>query len=463
AKEVYYMGYTADPNSFQNAGMIEYSYNEKGQLTGIHGFEGLVALDCEYDADGKLVESAIDSNGVKIDLEAFYGESGELEAYFENGSIQAGEMVVKDAEGRVIREAKYENNTSEPVTEYKYDADGKLVLSTVLDPGGQEDQNVYRSFEYDSEGRLVSGREYTGILMNLEKYGDKLYYTVDEAGRVLTEERYNFEDTYISTYINTYNEAGELAKQIYIWFCPPEMFNSGYYTFTETEFEYDAQGREIKSISFNYDADDKDADYKANGANSSVLNEYEYDKEGRRVRTYYKYLGGEDYAEIREETWSYDAEGRLVEMASGHGDISGDTYKYVSKYYYDAQGRLDKEEYLEFYKGNGGVITNYDYIYDAAGNLIKYEASTGEGTVIKTENYEYDAMGNNVFYEIIEWGNVTSRGYFQYDANGYLLDSEVQSVNEGISVITEVSYTTVPATENGEFFNIVLNRFMELL
>ena len=201
------------------------------------------------------------------------------------------------------------------------------------------------------------------------------------------------------SHVNSFNIAGQLVKQV-------ETIDDGTETIvTETNYQYDAQGRLIRSA-------------EPNGNNELV---YDYRDDGSILQTYTWWAEDETPGDARVNLYTYDPQAGWF----WYGDWSfawdegghitrrwNDTEEEVYTNKYDAQGRLvesvvkntkDNTGYTDtyVYDSDGGYTkreqtsTGYeDFVYNAKGLLIRYVCAYEDPSIVL--DYTYDEAGNCV-------------------------------------------------------------------
>ncbi len=181
--------------------------------------------------------------------------------------------------------------------------------------------------------------------------------------------------------------------------------------------EYNIYGDVIRYVSPWGEEDNYEAEY-----------EYEFDAEGRVIKST-EYVDGEVYCRTEYE---YDADGRLVRETiyigeevsriyeyNEYGDLVKNTFVpadrvFEDKYVYDANGKpISSDSFVD-----GELDFHTEYEYDEHGNLIKKTCSDDEGT---------------------NWNNYVIE--YEYDDNGNLLKSTQQLQNG--TVVSEYEYELV--------------------
>ena len=325
------------------------------------------------------------------------------------------------------------------VWKYEYDVLGKLVLEE--DPAGNRTR-----YEYDMLGRMTK---------KIDAVGGVLEFRYDAFGNLVEQK-----DPLGNTKKYYYDFLGNLTAEV------DQVGNVALK-------EYDAEGQKIRetdfkgnSVLFEYDGAGRLVRY-GNQLGGETLNEY--DKEGNRVRvrhpsglieeSQYDALGRVIFTKVfdpgtgisYEARYEYDAQGNTIKIESGG---------LVSRYFYDALGRVVKEidpagnERTYEYDPVGRLVrkveadgTEVRYEYDANGNLVK--VVNQDGTEVR---YEYDAVGRLIAF-IDEAGGRTEYGYdgvgriifikdpsgaitrYEYDIAGRLI-----AVQDGEGNITRYEY-----------------------
>lgn len=312
-----------------------------------------------------------------------------------------------------------------------FDADGNLTATA--DPN-----NNRTGFNYDKAGRLTSETPASGSITTYQ-YGPGNYLAKETNGRGL-------ETTY------RYDDAGQLTS-----FTDP----AGTVSYT-----YDANGSVVTTsdekgtITREYDALDRIIKYKDAAGNEI---QYNYDEVGNLVTLTYpdgkqvKYTydaadrmsGVTDWAG-RTTAYEYDANGRLIKTTRPNGTVQTLSY--------DAAGQLLEQKDTD---RNGNIISQYNYTYDAAGNVTS-EQSTVEEQIFEAQEtaaaYVYGNRldtfnGQQIVYD--QDGNMTRGplGDFEYDARNrlvrageteYAYDAENNRISVTDGVYTD-SYVMNPA------------------
>jgi len=251
-----------------------------------------------------------------------------VNVYNINGDvIQTGENIYNE-NGKLIKAISYGSDGSVLMSkDYEYDENENLIKET--------SQSGYTVYSYNSDGKILSIASYN----NDGKETIQSTYTYDTNGNIKTSQ--NFTSTI--TYECDLN--GNIKKCHYI----NENVN--------ILDEYNSNGKKVKR-----------EDY-SNGKNSTTT--YLYDSFDRLVKSQYygnttRYGGeyGEEGTIIKNNgvmEYSYNDNGDLIKKI-GTDEISG---KRISKYEYDSQNRLIKEE-----DDNG---LGYEYFYNDCGLMSKID------------------------------------------------------------------------------------------
>ncbi|MGP0104360.1 CARDB domain-containing protein, partial [Rhodoblastus sp.] len=330
---------------------IQYTYNSAGDLTGVT-YENGSGATYTYGASGLLLSSA-DGEGDTTTYS--YDSAGNLtHESFSDGSSQsysynsAGELTSATA-------------TDGGVTTYAYNSAGQLIGET--NPQGQ-----VLSYAYNSEGELSSLTDPNGAVTN---------YSYNSAGRLtsMTDGSGNLIESY------TYNAANQLTG---------ETMGNG----ASTQYSYNANGAPIEILSLNADgttASDYRYSYNGSGQVVGVATTdgawtYGYNASGEMTESDFASTN----SSIQSQTISYvyDAAGNLV-SSTDNGVVTNyttnglDQYVQVgdTTYTYNADGEMTSAV------SPSGVTT---YTYNDVGELASVVSPTG------TTTYTYDALGNVV-------------------------------------------------------------------
>lgn len=327
-----------------------FSYDDKGRLTGITDPLGNTQT-IEYDALDNVIGKK-DALGNKV-LSISYDELN-------------NPITIKDALGNTITKS-YDalsrvDSITDPmskVTQFTYDELNRMVSSTdamaglsrqgfdadgnstsLVDPNGNQ-----TNFNFDKAGRLVARASATGDITRYS-YNAKNLLAEVENGRIQ-----------LTTY--QYDDAGRL-----IGFTDPDG---------AVAYTLDANGNILsttegtRTVTREYDALDRITKY--TDAQGNII-QYAYNAVGNL--TTLTYPGG------RQVTYGYDAANRLTSVTDWAGRVTA--------YEYDTNGRLTKTT-----RPNGTMQTR---TYDAAGQLLQQKDIDTAGNVTSQFDFIYDAAGN---------------------------------------------------------------------
>lgn len=400
-------GYTYDDNgnlasvtdAYEN--ITKYKYDKEDRLVEVTNAKG-DSKKFVYDTAGRMIE-AVDELGNSIKMK-----------YDENGNVTK----IKDAYDVTVTTTEYDNmNNPKVITDAlgnkvtsNYDSLGRLVevvdqlnrstkytydamnrLTKVVDPLEGESSQTY-----DNEGNLKS---YT------DPNGNTTSYVYDVAGRLVSE----------TTAIGSKRTYGYGAMNLL------ETFTNGREQITT--YNYDAEGQvesftdQVGTVEYTY------------GENGNVLTVT--DEKGTITREYDKLNRITKYTDFNGNVveYSYDALGNLVALTYPGGKIVRYEYDAASnlksvidwnerttEYEYDKNSRLIKTT-----NANGTIQT---YTYDAAGQVLQQKDVDASGNVINQYDYTYDAIGNVTVEEST------------YEAQPYLVTNAVMTYDSGNRLLT---------------------------
>lgn len=308
---------------------ISMEYDEAGNRTKIKDAYGNAIQNTLYDKTDLPVVME-DALGNKIT--AIYDSMGRLVEVVD--ALNRSTKYTYDKMSRFVSVTDPANGLSKQT----FDQDGNL--KTITDPNGNTAEYVY-----DVVGRMISettaigsvrtyGYNSQNLLTNMKNgRGQETTYTYDDAGRFIS-----FSDP-AGTVTYTYDPNGNVLTV---------SDSTG-----KTTREYDALNRVTKYTD-------------CNGNEIS----YSYDTLGNLITL--TYPGGKI---VR---YDYDAANRLIKVT--------DWQNRVTDYEYDKNGRLVKTT-----RPNGTVLTNS---FDAAGRILEQKDVDEAGNIINQYNYTYDAAGN---------------------------------------------------------------------
>ncbi|WP_430316909.1 RHS repeat-associated core domain-containing protein, partial [Pseudomonas sp. p1(2021b)] len=353
-----------------------------------------------YDASDRLVEEVRVDN---LTRRFTYNEGGHLVRLDEIGYGERGErperctMFERDAIGRLM--VKINDDARH---DYSYDCDRFRSIKRQIRNGRKSDaDDETLEFNYDLLGRLTEETTIHG----------KLRYEYDPLSNLTTltlpdGRKVNYV-YYGSGHLHQLNLDGQVISDMERDDLHREVYRTqGKLT---SCFGYDAKGRKAWQFASTLPAD-KLSQVHNTGINTSLLLEhaynpihrrYQYDPAGELVRTLDKLRG-----EIRYE---YEANGRLRSRDTG-SLIGSEEFRYDA-----AANRLDFNA-RQFAKVKDNRIKQWrdqEYSYDPWGNLI--EKRSGHS---KLQRFSYDCENRLVRAETLRNGQLESRDEYRYDSLG---------------------------------------------
>jgi len=253
-----------------------------------------------------------------------------------------------DKKGLLIKEVctyKSEDDKRETVTEYTYDADGK-ILSNVYMEGGYSD---YLYYLYDESGRLIETNS------GEDGQDSRLTREYDEHGNVICERLWYYGFVFETDYYKYY--ADGTLKKIEKY----RKDETGLGEELRSSEEYDESGRVISRVEYAQE----------NGEPVQMTKStYVYSAEDNTVTTTI-YDAEDNITEVTERMWNvefpeYDENGRLVSKKVYYGKTTGDEadFYYLDTYEYDDAGNKVKETHQSYYyEDNGKIIYWKEYFY----------------------------------------------------------------------------------------------------
>ncbi len=308
-------------------------------------------------------------------------------------------------------------------------ADSQQSAATETDAAEAEttEQTAEQSAEDDAEETADSET----VLVNLvtSMYGDevKATYTYDNSGNTTSAVyAYTTYSDYTETYYYTYNEAGNLAEQDYIY----EVSLEGETAYgTETKSEYDADGKIVSEEIINFYSN-------SDGEETTPYGVFVYNYDGNvGTATATVQSDGETYTETR--TVTYNGEGLL--LSKEVYDEGEDNSYYPSRMTYDEAGRIICM--ITMMPSSYGTIVTYSYTNDSQGNLLTYSQKIeqgeyeGETDALNYIYYEYSYNEENEIETISKYssqgegGTLTLNGIRTY--RYHYLDNELLSSVDG--------------------------------
>ncbi|OQX26395.1 MAG: hypothetical protein BWK80_10595, partial [Desulfobacteraceae bacterium IS3] len=246
-------------------------------------------------------------------------------------------------------------------TQFQYDVSGRLVMSTDA-RGGQSSQT------FDKESNLTGFKD-----PNANQTG----FAFDKNGRMISETSASG-----SVVRYTYNARNLLAQ-----------FTNG--RGQNRQSEYDKAGRISRitdpdgTISYTYDANGNVLT--VSDAVGTITREYDAlnrvvkytDVRGNVIQYGYDEVGNLavlTYPDAKKVSYAFDALNRMISVTDWAGRLT--------RYEYDANSNLTRSV-----RPNGSIIT---YSYNTAGQLIQQKDVTATGVLIAQYDFTYDAAGNIV-------------------------------------------------------------------
>ncbi len=397
------------------------TYDTRGKLVGVEQRE-LGEQSNEtwiYLASGELWKHERDENdnGVLDSIQTWSYE------YNLDGSIRQATMV---SEQELELEDEPVPEPSSAVVTFQYNSNGKpqqiafqgdslhLAAAQLDLPviGYLEYAKTYViSYEYNASGKLVAdtleGRNpelgYRIVTRRFDEQGSLTYYedhlkTGEENDEQVTVRNYSYE----------YDAKGRVVKK-------SEDEDGDGKTDQILSYEYDADGRLIKET------------YQGLGLhNPDEIVYYSYDQHGAVVRIERDDLGDGsiDYVELRPYEYRYDDNGRIIHRSL---ELNGEAREVID-YSWHPDGALAREEH---WVRDIDIWQEETWQYDALGRLLReqidYEA---DGTAERVTRYGYDACGGLVSREVFDLGEPKSlEETWQYDASGRLRYHEWKGAN----------------------------------
>lgn len=402
-------------NSGYKSDVTQYEYNVDGQITAIKNGAGEVLEAREYNALGQLTQTKREKATTKYIYDIGHRL---IEATEVSGSQSRTTKMTYDVRDLMLTQTDAKGQA----TSYKYDNWGNLVETT--DPLGNK-----TAMTYDYLGRQTSLKdpknqvfEYTYTAdgkTKTVKYpdGKSIRYVYDKDGN--TVEKVNKDDSKV---LYEYNELGQCVKEV-----------SGA---DEVHYALSPDNRLLSAwnnsalVENSFDSHNRLAEVRQNG---DLIAQYTYDGFGRRQSE-------TDQTGMRRE---FNYEGDYVSGISVDGKISANFSRNKlgqltnTKYSNGVNLSVKYGDYNEIesinWEQNGKLIDNFQYEYDALGNVTKEQNKNA------TLNYEYDALSrltsaksNKNFEETYQYdavGNRTEkvtngiRTSYEYGSNNQLLEA----------------------------------------
>lgn len=328
-----------------------YSYDERGNLTGLHQPDGSV-IGFVYDEKDRLVLTKDPAGGSVVKtfendrLHAVIGLDGGVTSfeYNEQGLINE----VRDNAGNRTKLAYDEDHNLHKLTlpngaesHWEYDAWGRCLHT-------KNSEDHQQQFFYDELDRIYQIRQADTNLVKL-KYNayDEVIQTIDQKKREV-----NFD----YTPMGSLKMREENGRKVFFKYDTEEQLNTitnehnEYYRFSRNE-----KGEIIREIGFDgltrkYDRDRAGKVLRVNRPDDKYT-EYEYDYNGRITRA--------EHSDGTWETYSYDLNGNLTEAINEHSHV---------QLIRDSAGRIIAE------KQDGHIVESE---YDALSNRTNITSSLG--------------------------------------------------------------------------------------
>ena len=276
-----------------------------------------------------------------------------------------------DEDGKVLAEVEYLPNGNPRSETYRtYNAQGKLIekrINHVFE--GTSERTVHL---YDADGYEVEELQY---------YDDELYekivYTRDAKGNILTQERIDEEGEVVERYEMQYNEESKPISQ---------KFFSGESPDREVILHYNDKGLCIK----------EEHKYVLDGEEVVEVYKFEYNENGKRVRTETTNAAAEINAYVNVE---YDERGNPVKYESETFGFSNS--KTIHRIAYDEHNRVLENE---LYDAVGGYLVSKDTtVYNEDGlvdeeEIYELNMSSSKKTHYRLV-YEYEYFGDETSEE----------------------------------------------------------------
>lgn len=406
-------------------------YNQYGQLTKTESISNGTTLTntYEYDYQGRIIKET-DSNGNSTTYEYAYDGQVTKQTNAKGDSVStvydlAGQAVsVTDANGnttnttydklgRAIKVDTPFDDTVSGETKTYYDKNSNIVKTAV-----KRSANVYQTeeYKYDNMGNLLATIANDGKTDIVTQYQ---YDTANRITKMITGlSAYSANPTGGAVTQYSYNSLGYLAKTI----DPMGM--------EETYNSYDRAGNVLSVTDKN--GNTMHNEYGPYGLVKSYFDnlpetkEYTYDDLGQV--TAIKSVNADEQSV--EETYEYDAFGRLVNSTANDGSVQNYTYDSNSNVtLYQLTKDEDVKNSIDYTYNNlnqlttltnNGIITSYTY--DANGNLTKKTLNNGVNT-----NYTYNKAGLMTYMESKKGSTVYTYSDCTYLLNGLLRDTYMPS------------------------------------
>lgn len=243
---------------------------------------------------------------------------------------------------------------------------------------------LHKEFKYDKKGKLCLSTEY-----EYDSHGSIIKKITNEVGA--RRMRYNYYE---------YDENDNMIKSHQAYSYGDDIY---------WEYQYDSLGNIVQLTEYDYDG------------RIYIVN-YEYDMHGNLLlmTKTKKSKNDRDVHLVRQECYTYDAQGHLIQLVVTADNYSEELDHYIYTYEYDAQGNLIRE--IGYF--NDG-ISQHDYEYDSLGNMIletRNHSNKDYANYSCRIQYEYDAQGNLVQESTYNSdGDMTYKKIYTYDMHGKII------------------------------------------
>lgn len=270
-----------------------------------------------------------------------------------------------DEAGRIVKTLHETDNDNNPDT-----ANIIAITDYVYDENGNQTLYDYQTFNNGSQ---------------TPSYRNVHSYTYDAKGNTLTRTYRNYNGSEIPSqdygYTYTYNDAGQRTVLDYYWKENGELIQV-----RRTEYEYDAQGREIAETEWEDDRNDGDIEF-----DSMERYVYRYDDQGREVYEYYE----EDYEldgvfdYFESSTYEFNADDQITKETYLEGERSIVNAGLENEAVVEIMS--SKSESLYSYNQQGNRIKDLRYNYSLDGDTGNFlETPSNEDALLRTyEDTEY--------------------------------------------------------------------------
>lgn len=413
-------------------------YDKLGRVT--HEFDGETTdgvpnqVRSFYDADGNLDwqiivnPASLDASGSLTDLLAVLLEKRESRITDFDYDDRDNLIRQTDAEGGVV-EFRYDNNGNrvllqDPVgniTTWVYDALNRV--SEERDPFYNEaftiDQAVAdlsqasgASCETNTRAIHVTLSCYDGednLTKEIDRNGRRREFDYDSAGRLLTEDWFNADNSHERTLTFTYDVVGNMLTSN----DPDSSLTFVYDVLNRLESVDNAGTPGAPNVILTY-AYDKQGNVTLTQDNSGVTVESEYDERNRlAVRKWFDAdvpAGETADVDPARVDMLYNAAGRMTEM-SRWSDLDKTQFVGKTARTYELSGRSDLLTHTD---AIDDLIASYDYDYDFAG-LLDVETREHQDTQFSQSiDYDYDLTGQLTDVDYSKQADE----FYRYDFNG---------------------------------------------